>query len=117
MKKQLYCDIDSTVNNHWVRIKKWALPQYPGNGIHHLAFSRDEIMLDEVLPNAVETTVADDNAWAKLEAAATANGKVAVKDTKAINTNSITAYLAKAVQELSAEVDTLKTKVAALEAA
>ena len=23
-EKKLYCDIDSTINNHWVRIKKWS---------------------------------------------------------------------------------------------
>ncbi len=54
MKKQLYCDIDSTINNHWVRIQKWALPSFPGSSIHPNAFTREEIMLDDVLPGSLE---------------------------------------------------------------
>jgi hypothetical protein len=51
MKPQLYCDIDSTINNHWVRIQRNSrdgviLPE---------AFSREEVMKDEPLPGAVET--------------------------------------------------------------
>jgi hypothetical protein len=51
MRPQLYCDIDSTVNNHWVRIQRNSkdgviLPE---------AFSREEVMKDEPLPGAVET--------------------------------------------------------------
>jgi glutathione synthase/RimK-type ligase-like ATP-grasp enzyme len=53
-KKILYCDIDSTINNHWVRIKKWALPSYPGDRIHLNAFSREEVMKDDLLPGAKE---------------------------------------------------------------
>ena len=50
--KNLYCDIDSTINNHWVRIQKWALPRFPGNSIHPNAFTREEIMKDEPLSGA-----------------------------------------------------------------
>ena len=50
--KNLYCDIDSTVNNHWARIQKWALPVFPGSSIHPNAFSRGEIMKDEPLVGA-----------------------------------------------------------------
>jgi glutathione synthase/RimK-type ligase-like ATP-grasp enzyme len=53
-RKILYCDIDSTINNHWARIQKWALPSYPGNRIHQNAFSREEVMKDELLPGAKE---------------------------------------------------------------
>jgi len=53
--KQLWVDVDSTLNNHWVRIQKWATPSFPGNGIDRRAFTREEIMKDEPLPNAVET--------------------------------------------------------------
>tara|TARA_B100000131_G_C18011693_1_gene570768 strand:+ start:402 stop:899 length:498 start_codon:yes stop_codon:yes gene_type:complete len=49
MKKQLYCDIDSTINNHWERIKKWSLPSFPGTDIHPNAFTREEVMKDKVL--------------------------------------------------------------------
>jgi len=52
MKKQLYCDIDSTINNHWVRIQKWASPKFPGHSIHPNAFTRAEIMKDKPLPGA-----------------------------------------------------------------
>lgn len=55
MKKQLYCDVDSTINNHWVRIQKWSLPRFPGNSIHPNAFTRDEIMKDSALPDALES--------------------------------------------------------------
>lgn len=54
-RKILYCDIDSTINNHWVRIQKWALPKYPGTKIHPNAFSREEIIKDELLPGAKES--------------------------------------------------------------
>jgi hypothetical protein len=51
MKPQLYCDIDSTINNHWVRVQRNSkegviLPE---------AFSREEVMKDEPLPGAKET--------------------------------------------------------------
>lgn len=50
--KNLYCDIDSTVNNHWVRIQKWALP----NGeIHPNAFTKEELMKDKPLSGARAT--------------------------------------------------------------
>ncbi len=52
--RQLYCDIDSTINNHWVRVKKWALPSFPGQSIHPNAWTREEMMKDEVLPGALE---------------------------------------------------------------
>jgi len=50
-RKKLYCDIDSTINNHWERIHRWS-----NNGICNWkkALSRDEIMKDEVLPGAIE---------------------------------------------------------------
>jgi hypothetical protein len=54
MKKQLYCDIDSTINDHWVRIQKWALPKFPGTSIDPRAFTRQEILKDKVLPGALE---------------------------------------------------------------
>lgn len=63
MKKQLYCDIDSTLNNHWVRIKKWALPSFPGNSIHPNAWTRQELMLDDVLPGALEAIERFNKSW------------------------------------------------------
>ena len=50
-RKKLYCDVDSTINNHWVRVQKWS-----NNGVcnWNKALSREEIMKDEVLPGALE---------------------------------------------------------------
>jgi len=53
--KILFCDIDSTINNHWVRIQKWAQPSFPGTSIHQKAFTREEIMKDLPIENAVES--------------------------------------------------------------
>ena len=53
--KILYCDVDSTLNNRWVRIQKWAVPSFPGKEIHQNAFTREEIMKDLPLPHSVET--------------------------------------------------------------
>tara|TARA_A100001391_G_scaffold198079_1_gene179257 strand:+ start:2794 stop:3279 length:486 start_codon:yes stop_codon:yes gene_type:complete len=61
--KQLWVDVDSTLNNHWVRIQKWATPSFPGNGIDRRAFTREEIMKDEPLPNAVETLKEFSKEW------------------------------------------------------
>tara|TARA_Y100001980_G_C14553810_1_gene339560 strand:+ start:3516 stop:4142 length:627 start_codon:yes stop_codon:yes gene_type:complete len=54
-KPKIFCDIDSTINNHSVRIRKWTLPKYPGNHIHWKAFTEKEIMLDEPIKNAKES--------------------------------------------------------------
>ncbi len=61
--KQLWVDVDSTLNNHWVRIQKWATPSFPGNGIDRRAFTREEIMKDEPLPNAIETLKEFSKEW------------------------------------------------------
>ena len=53
-KKKLYCDIDSTINNHWVRIQRWALPKFPGTSIDQRAFTKQEIMKDSPLPGSLE---------------------------------------------------------------
>ena len=53
--KILFCDIDSTINNHWVRIQKWTQPSFPGTSIHQNAFTREEIMKDLPIENAVES--------------------------------------------------------------
>lgn len=48
----IYCDIDSTINNHWVRIQKYS----ENRGGHYVilpgAFSRKSVMEDEPLPGA-----------------------------------------------------------------
>ena len=47
MKKKLYCDIDSTINNHHERIRRWTLPSWPGKKIHPNAFTVIEVMKDK----------------------------------------------------------------------
>ena len=51
-RKKLYCDIDSTINNHWERVHRWS---NNGECNWSKALSREEIMKDEVLPGAKET--------------------------------------------------------------
>ena len=63
MKKQLYCDIDSTLNNHWVRVQKWAMPRFPGNSIRPNAWTREEVLKDEVLPKALEAINRFNESW------------------------------------------------------
>ena len=53
--KILFCYIDITINNHLVRIQKWAQPSFPGTSIHKKAFTREEIMKDLPIENAVES--------------------------------------------------------------
>jgi len=50
MKRYLWCDIDSTVNDHWRRIKR----NTDGTRIYSSAWSYDEIMKDEPLHHAVK---------------------------------------------------------------
>jgi len=50
-RKKLYCDIDSTINNHWVRVGKWSKD---GKCDWSRATSREEVMKDDVLPGALE---------------------------------------------------------------
>lgn len=61
MKKQLYCDIDSTINNHWVRVHRNTNP-FPGQ-TDPKAFTREEIMKDELLPNAKESLLELSEEW------------------------------------------------------
>ena len=66
MRKQLYCDIDSTINNHWVRIKKWALPSFPGSSIDPRAFSREEIMKDKDAKRWIDIWCRNMTTWATI---------------------------------------------------
>ena len=52
-KLKLFCDIDGTVNYHYKRIQKWTLPKWPGDKIDKRAFTRDEIINDEVIPESI----------------------------------------------------------------
>jgi len=49
--KKLFCDIDSTINNHWERVQRFT-----DNGVPdwNKIFSREEIMKDRVLDGAKE---------------------------------------------------------------
>ena len=50
-KQVIYCDIDSTINNHEKRIKKW----YNNGLVDPKAFTYDEIMKDNTLTNSIES--------------------------------------------------------------
>lgn len=49
--KKLFCDIDSTINNHWERIQRCTTN---GKCDFTKAFSREELMKDKVLPYSKE---------------------------------------------------------------
>ena len=49
---KLLCDIDSTINNHWKRIQRCSTD---GRCDYSKAFSKEEVMKDEVLPGAKES--------------------------------------------------------------
>tara|TARA_B100001250_G_scaffold356484_1_gene331604 strand:+ start:5370 stop:5996 length:627 start_codon:yes stop_codon:yes gene_type:complete len=51
--KILHCDIDSTVNNHWVRIQKWSRGTSKDR-IHWKAFIKKELMKDQPLEGSRE---------------------------------------------------------------
>lgn len=53
-EKILICDIDSTLNDHWVRIRRNTVPQWPGQQISSNAWNRDEVLKDSLLPNCRE---------------------------------------------------------------
>jgi len=50
-KKLLIVDVDSTLNNHWIRIRKHTRP-WPGGKVEPECFTEKESLKDEVLPNA-----------------------------------------------------------------
>lgn len=54
--KQIWCDIDSTINNHWRRIRRNTVPQWPNGIIDKKAFTEAEVMRDVPLQNALVIT-------------------------------------------------------------
>lgn len=46
--RNLFTDIDSTINNHWERIKRFAIGDYPPRQIDPKAFSEEEVLKDQV---------------------------------------------------------------------
>lgn len=49
MRKIIF-DIDSTITDHWKRIRRNTLPQWPGGVIDSKAFTREEVLKDELTP-------------------------------------------------------------------
>lgn len=48
--KVIICDIDSTICDHWKRIRRNTKPQWPGGTISNTAFSSREVLQDKLLP-------------------------------------------------------------------
>jgi hypothetical protein len=55
ISQSLFCDIDSTINNHRERIKRNTIGGWPGTEIHPKAFTRKEVMKDKPLRDAVSS--------------------------------------------------------------
>jgi hypothetical protein len=53
--KTLITDIDSTITDHWRRIRRYAQPYWPGLGIRPEAFERKAVLEDRMLPGCGET--------------------------------------------------------------
>lgn len=45
-KKSILIDVDSTVNDHWRRIRRWTEPRWPGKTINPKAFTKNEVSKD-----------------------------------------------------------------------
>lgn len=52
--KTIICDIDSTLSDHWNRIRRNTLPLWPGGVVSHKAWSREEVLQDVLLPSCHE---------------------------------------------------------------
>lgn len=49
--KNIICDIDSTMSDHWKRVRRNTVPKWPGSVISGKAWSREEVLQDKLLPN------------------------------------------------------------------
>lgn len=52
--KCLYVDVDSTLNDHWRRIRRNTIPKWPDGKIDPKAFTREEILKDRPLDGSVD---------------------------------------------------------------
>lgn len=50
--KKFWTDIDSTLTDHWKRIRKWTRPQWPGDTVDSRCWTREEVQQDRLLPMA-----------------------------------------------------------------
>jgi FMN phosphatase YigB (HAD superfamily) len=48
MNKKIIFDIDSTLTDHWRRIRKFTIPKWPNGTIDSKAFSREEVLKDQI---------------------------------------------------------------------
>ena len=114
--ERLKKDITSIGNEGLTKIKQLRPVSFKWRNTDRDSYGFIAQEVESILPNAVCTAETDDKAWSKMQAAVEDNGHVAVRDTKSLNTNSLVAYLTKAVQELSTKNDALEARIAALEA-
>jgi len=49
--KYVICDIDSTMSDHWKRIRRNTVPEWPNGVINDRAWSREEVLQDKLLPH------------------------------------------------------------------
>lgn len=54
MQKIVICDIDSTLTDHWKRIRRNTQPSWPGGQINPRAWTRQEVMKDKLLSNCLD---------------------------------------------------------------
>ena len=52
MGKVLITDIDSTMSDHWKRIRRNTHP-WPGGVVNSIAFTKDEVLKDSLLPDCL----------------------------------------------------------------
>jgi len=47
--KRFWTDIDSTLTDHWKRVRKWTRPQWPGNAVDSRCWTQMEVLSDRIL--------------------------------------------------------------------
>jgi hypothetical protein len=48
---KIICDIDSTITDHWNRIRRNTVPKWPGGMISNKAWLKEEVLKDKILPH------------------------------------------------------------------
>lgn len=51
MNEIIIVDVDSTITDHWRRIRRNTIPKWPNGNISNKAWEREEVLKDKILPN------------------------------------------------------------------